>query len=112
MSSAGMHKINFTIHGKLSNAFSNDESFENVMNNRYNEAEVAADKKLPEADKKITKEYPCVISIIKEKSNKTFIMGSNSGGLSVADDFAGKDCTVKLQGTSTLGNKSKNLEIY
>lgn len=89
----------------------NEESFKNVMNNRYNEAEVAADKKLPEADKKITKEYPCVISIIKEKSNKTFIMGSNSGGLSVADDFAGKDCTVKLQGTSTLGNKSKNLEI-
>lgn len=88
----------------------NDANFKSVINNRYNEAEVAADKLLPEENKKITKEYPCVITIIKEKSNKAFVMGSESN-LSVANDFAGKDCTVKLQGTTTLGNKSKNLEL-
>ena len=89
----------------------NDAEFKNVVSNRYNEAEVAADKLLPESQKKITKEYTSVITIIKEKSNKKFIMGEQSGGLSVTNDFAGKDCTVKLQGTSTLGNKSKNYEI-
>ena len=34
-----------------------------------------------------------------------------SGGETRIGDNSGKDCTVKLQGTSTLGNKSKNFEI-
>lgn len=88
-----------------------DANFKGVSENRYNEAAVAEDKKKPEAEKIITKAYQADITIIKEKSNKPFIMGSKSGEQSVINDFTGGVCTVKLQGTSTLGNKSKNYEI-
>lgn len=82
--------------------------FRSVMDNRYTESQVAADK--ASSTPTITKEYDAVITIVNEYSNKPFIMGKNGGDLAIGDN-SGKDCTVKLQGTSTLGNKSKNLEI-
>lgn len=85
-----------------------DAEFRSVMNNRYTESQVAADK--ASSTPTITKEYDAVITMVKEYSNKQFIMGKNGGDLAIGDN-SGKDCTVKLQGTSTLGNKSKNLEI-
>ena len=88
-----------------------DVNFKGVSENRYNEAAVAEDKKKPESEKIITKAYQADITIINEKSNRPFVMGSKSGEQSIVNDFTGGVCTVKLQGTSTLGNKSKNYEI-
>lgn len=84
------------------------EEFRSVMNGRYTEDQVAEDK--GSSQPTITREYDAVITIMKEKSNKQFIMGSTGGENKIGDN-SGKDCTVKLQGTSTLGNKSKNFEI-
>ena len=80
--------------------------FRTVVDNRYTESEVAEDKQ--SSTPTITREYDCDITIIKEKSNKQFIMGENANAIG---DISGKRCSVKLQGTSTLGNKSKNFEI-
>jgi hypothetical protein len=85
-----------------------DSNFRSIVDGRYTEDQVAADK--GSSNPTITKEYDAVITIMKEKSNKPFIMGSKGGDLTIGDN-SGKDCTVKLQGTSTLGNKSKNFEI-
>jgi hypothetical protein len=82
-----------------------------VSENRYNESDVAFDKTQPDSKKTITKPYIADITIIKERSNKPFIMGTNSGDQSVVKDFTGRGCTIKLQGTTTLGNRSKNYEI-
>lgn len=84
------------------------EEFRSVVNGRYTEDQVAEDK--GSSQPTITREYDAVITIMKEKSNKQFIMGSTGGDNKIGDN-SGKDCTVKLQGTSTLGNKSKNFEI-
>lgn len=87
-----------------------DPAFKAVSEERHNESDVAADKTKPESEKRITKPYDADITIIKERSNKPFIMAKNNNQ-SIITDFTGRGCTIKLQGTSTLGNRSKNYEI-
>ena len=89
------------------------DDFRNVVNSRYSENEVAADKKAEESQKKITKKYTAAFDIIPAKSTAATAFSIGVGKVnSATTDFSqtGKPW-ITLQGTSTLGYLSKNFQI-